>query len=627
MVSLDEFKREWLNDIVEGNPSTTELGNRFSHKLLTQWLGLDNYSDEIIYCDGSCDGGIDVAFLQAGDEQTIGDTWYVVQSKYGTAFQGASSLFMEATKLFDTLTGNRTRLNSLSTEVVAKISNFIENSSSQDKLILVFATNDMLSEAEKKILDDIKILGRQKIGAIFDVETICIDTIYQSLLNSNEKDKPQVWFKMSGQFSQTDELLVGSVKLTDLFYFLKKYKNVFGDLDLIYEKNVRKYLGSRRKVNKGIAETLNIMPERFGLYNNGITIVVTDFRYVYGELSLTEPYIVNGCQTTKTIWTVLSTKLDSGGSGKNTALEKYKSNLDKGIVVVKIVKVGEHGEELLTETTRYTNSQNSVSAKDFLALEDDFRGWAKQITQKYGIYFEIQRGGWDAQQALQKQKPATKPFFTKYTNCFDMIKVYSAGWYGEPSMAFRSNTPFAPDGTMFKEIVTDKDFGATDLYAAYLLSEAATQFKFGNKAEQSRKNSRYLFFMVFIELLKHLITISKLDENLSIKLYNEKRFYSECIIAFAHAHCNREAFNVLLESAIQVIDEYLSGTGDESYRNEPYFKEYSGMVNFLKVERFNKADRTPVLHDIIGIYKRMLARNGEYATMQKCISDISKLFI
>ena len=47
--------------------------------------------------------------------------------------------------------------------------------------------------------------------------------------------------------------------------------------------------------------------------------------------------------------------------------------LNKGIVVVKVVKVGSQGEELLVNTTRFTNSQNAVSQKDFIALESSFK--------------------------------------------------------------------------------------------------------------------------------------------------------------------------------------------------------------------------------------------------------------
>ena len=54
------------------------------------------------------------------------------------------------------------------------------------------------------------------------------------------------------------------------------YRGKTGILDQLYEKNVRQFLGSRRKTNRRIADTLRENPELFGLYNNGITIVVSD---------------------------------------------------------------------------------------------------------------------------------------------------------------------------------------------------------------------------------------------------------------------------------------------------------------------------------------------------------------
>ena len=113
-------------------------------------------------------------------------------------------------------------------------------------------------------------------------------------------------FPLQGQFvEQYSGLLVGTVPLTQLFKFLDSYRRKTGNLDQIYERNVRKFLGNRRKINKGIAETLNENPEKFGLYNNGITIVVSSYERDSGDgtiYNVNDPYIVNGCQTTKTIW-------------------------------------------------------------------------------------------------------------------------------------------------------------------------------------------------------------------------------------------------------------------------------------------------------------------------------------
>ena len=83
--TIDEFRTVWLTDVTAANPSTTELGRRFARKLLTQWLDIDEATDEVIYCDGTGDGGIDIAYLYQSDSDSdaspLADTWYLVQSK------------------------------------------------------------------------------------------------------------------------------------------------------------------------------------------------------------------------------------------------------------------------------------------------------------------------------------------------------------------------------------------------------------------------------------------------------------------------------------------------------------------------------------------------------------------
>lgn len=124
-ISFEQFKSEWMQSIQADNPSTVQLGNRFAHKLITQWLDENPDTDDIVYCDGSGDGGIDAAYLSRkeaadndADVQTAGDSWYLIQSKYGAAFRGTKTLIEESQKVIDTLDGKRTRLSSLAEGVL-----------------------------------------------------------------------------------------------------------------------------------------------------------------------------------------------------------------------------------------------------------------------------------------------------------------------------------------------------------------------------------------------------------------------------------------------------------------------------------------------------------------------------
>src|SRR5689334_801835 len=86
---LNQFRAEWIADVVKDDPSTIELGRRFAYKLITQWLDAAEPGTDLIFCDGAGDGGIDAVFLDRADddiEAAAGDTWYLIQNKYGSAF-------------------------------------------------------------------------------------------------------------------------------------------------------------------------------------------------------------------------------------------------------------------------------------------------------------------------------------------------------------------------------------------------------------------------------------------------------------------------------------------------------------------------------------------------------------
>lgn len=67
MISFDGFEQQWLEEIRAGEPSTTQLGNRFAQKILRDWHEIDDATAEIILCDGSGDGGIDAAVFMKAD--------------------------------------------------------------------------------------------------------------------------------------------------------------------------------------------------------------------------------------------------------------------------------------------------------------------------------------------------------------------------------------------------------------------------------------------------------------------------------------------------------------------------------------------------------------------------------
>jgi len=616
-----QFEQQWIAEIEAGNPSTMEKGNRFSCKLITQWLDIDKDDDRITYCDGTADGGIDLAYLEMAEDQTddkeeivSGDTWYLVQSKYGSAFKGVSSLLEESQKVIDTLDGKRPKLNSLAQGIKEKLDTFRSKATpGKDRIVLVFASSELLNDEQKRAVQDVQAMGQSRLGTVFNVETVSVKTIFDRL-----SDAVDYKLKLTTTLHPTGEdLWVGTTRLLDLYEFLSSYKEKTGDLDQIFQKNVRKFLGNRKKVNQTMQKTLKgeedkSSPRYFGLYNNGITLVVKNAEKKTPNNKKTywllhDPYIVNGCQTTRSIWDVLDRQLNSGGSGESQELNAWMKEIEKAVVVTKIAKVGPENPKLLGSITRYTNSQNAVSGKDFISLEDNFQKWAKEMGEKHGIFLEIQRGAWDSQKAKKKSSIT----YNDHANAFDLLKIFAAGWLSEAGTAFGRNAAFVPEGSIFKKITgidgADADgnpFGTNDLLAAYHLMKITQNSGFGRGAkEASRRQTKYLFYSIFIGLLKWVLDRGGFRSG--------PRDISKMVVFLSNDDMI-ELLNKFVNSVLVIIDGYFSSADTKSIYTEESFQNFNNNVNgYLKWEKIGKSHiECPNLYYRIDIEKSVLQRKN-----------------
>ncbi len=154
-VTFEEFCEEWLREFREGDLSPFDKGQQFAFKLVTQWLGVTEDDDDLVLCDGSGDGGIDIAYLHRADiddseqdgQSTEEDTWYLIQSKYGTAFQGPETVLNEGRKVISTLSGENTHLSDRVSQLLGRLNTFMQQASERDRISLVFATEQPMNES------------------------------------------------------------------------------------------------------------------------------------------------------------------------------------------------------------------------------------------------------------------------------------------------------------------------------------------------------------------------------------------------------------------------------------------------------------------------------------------------
>ena len=125
----------------------------------------------------------------------------------------------------------------------------------------------------------------------------------------------------------------------------------------LLEQNVRVFLQTRGKVNKGIKLTLENEPSMFFAYNNGITTTAEEVDIVTDEgklllRRLKNFQIVNGGQTTASIHVARRNKIDVS----MTFVQMKLSVVDPDLATRLVPKISE-----------FANSQNRVNAADFFS--------------------------------------------------------------------------------------------------------------------------------------------------------------------------------------------------------------------------------------------------------------------
>ncbi len=227
------------------------------------------------------------------------------------------------------------------------------------------------------------------------------------------------------------------------------------------------------------------------------------------------------------------------------------------------------------------------------------------------MYFSRSREAAGIRNEPVKSRMQRSNNFTKYASASDLLKVYGAGWLREPGLAFGKNPPFLPNGSVFKRIVqgdvgSGDSFGVHDLYATYILKEAADKYGFGRGAEkQSRRQTRYLFYMVAIDVLKDVLSragMSVASHDLSVALIR------------LNQTGNETAKELLFDTACDVIDGYLTPDTDDAIFEEAVFKNTfnQDLNGFLKWEQLGRSlDKTPCLQGQLSSTKKSMGRRGK----------------
>lgn len=330
-----------------------------------------------------------------------------------------------------------------------------------------FATTARASE-------DREILAAQKALKAAVVDTGFFSSVESTL--SNRDSIVELWKAAEGQVEATlpvlgmaafpkapgiEEGYVVTVKVKD---FIQKILTDKNDRlrQRVFEENVRDFIGLDGEINSEMSDTLkdSVKQKRFGILNNGITIISPDIRVTGFEIFLRDFQIVNGCQTS------------------NILFEHRASVTDDATLMLKVVETSDAA--VVDDIVRSTNRQAKVDEDQFLATLDSVKALeryfdARGADEEYRLFFERRKNQFSAHENVK----AIRVFDIK-----EIARCVSAMFLDKPDIA--SRYPNRLTGEM-KALVFDKSYyeevyhvAAYTLYRVkLLLSNGKIEPKYG----------------------------------------------------------------------------------------------------------------------------------------------------
>jgi hypothetical protein len=321
--------------------------------------------------------------------------------------------------------------------------------------------------------------AREVEGKTIKLEVMDIERLHRHLSEGKPRDELEIDFEKISGGALPCVFVPGEG--TDYDYALTAIPGEA--LRFIYEKygarlleaNVRSFLSTTGKVNKGIRDTLRDAPERFMAYNNGIVLTADEARFgrtgdgAQGILWLKGMQIVNGGQTTASIYFTKK---------KEPIVDLERVRVPAKIVVLKKRDAADE-EALVADISRYANSQNAVKLSDLSANKPfhvELEKLSRSVYCQNGVsqwFYERAAGSYNTMLAREGTTPAklrrlreSIPPSRKITKT-DLAKFIHA-WGGEPdqvsrgsqknfehfmkTLAERSDTSL-PDATQYKRMV------------------------------------------------------------------------------------------------------------------------------------------------------------------------------
>lgn len=370
---------ELLKQNLQWDPNINKDEYAFNYWILSNVYNLDEEDANINITEYN-DKGID-CFVHYEEDKEL----YLIQNKFYN-----EKTIVSSKEVSDFLTRPLAKLREGSykrSPELQKIFNNIKEDNQYKIFLHFYVTNNNKTE---DVISVINNFNEENVFAnIFFLDDIK-DKYFGKAYKENPHLKTQLSVRNKASYLAIRPKEYNLPNMSEAYYVMAKVTEIYNlwkDAEQkdypLFEENIREYLGGTSGINKGIITTLKDEKERgnFFYYNNGITIICKNAKADAKKVDITDPQIVNGCQTVNSIVEALKTY-----SNLNNEFENV-------YVMVKILVIDiedNQFKKFYRDIVKYTNSQNSINEKVFGATLQPFFTIQNNL-KKYGFLLNVKQ--------------------------------------------------------------------------------------------------------------------------------------------------------------------------------------------------------------------------------------------
>jgi hypothetical protein len=446
-------------------------------------LSYEELEDGVV--DSSGDGGVDSFFLFVNGELIRTDAnlnhlpqrnvvidLFVVQSKTAKGFSedAMDKLAASAADLFDLAKDLNTLKSVYNSALIEKAKLFrdvfkaLVSKFPTLKIRYVYAakSNEVHPNVERKV-DSIKgVVGSHLSSAQFDFDFL---TAKKLLDLARSQPTSTIQISVEELISTVNNSYICLISLIEFFSFIQDESKQLKRS--IFESNVRDYQGSTA-VNEEIQDTLkNQGVEDFWWLNNGVTIVASQCTEGGKKLTLEDPQIVNGLQT--------SNELFKYFKAENPQSEKRR-------VLVRVIVVPDSASR--DRIIKATNSQTNMTPSSLRATDPIHRN-IEEFFRVHGLYYDRRKNSY---------KNENKPI-NKIVSISELAQAVLSVVHREPHLARSKPSSLVKKDEDYKRIFSDKFPLNTYLVAANILKVVDRFIKESPQLIRHRTNLKFALTM------------------------------------------------------------------------------------------------------------------------------------